>query len=104
VALGFFGLKRTRFEPTKEGLFYTPNVHLGIALSLLFLGRIVYRLVEIYALRTALPSDFSGFAVSTLTLSVFGLLAGYYLTYAIGLVHWRRRVLEAKRAREAQSR
>ena len=102
VPLGLFGLKHTRFEPTKQGLFYTPNVHLGIALSLLFLGRIVYRVVEIYALRTALPTDFSGFAVSTLTLCVFGLLAGYYMTYAVGLVRWRARVLAAKREREAR--
>ncbi len=104
VPLGVFGLKRTRFEPTLQGLFYTPNLHLGIALSLLFAGRIAYRLVEIYAFRTALPDDFSGFAVSTLTLGVFGLLAGYYMTYAVGLVRWRARVLAAKRAREAQSR
>ncbi|MGE5641081.1 MAG: hypothetical protein ACM30H_13395 [Clostridia bacterium] len=92
VPLGLFGLRRTRFEPTVQGLFYTPNVHLGIVLSLLFAGRILYRLVEIYAFRTALPTDFSGFAVSTLTLCVFGLLAGYYMTYAVGLVRWRRTV------------
>ena len=92
VPLGLFGLARTRFEPTPQGLFYTPNVHLGIALSLLFAGRIAYRLVEVYAFRTALPADFSGFAVSTPTLCVFGLLAGYYMTYAIGLVRWRRAV------------
>jgi hypothetical protein len=92
VPLGLFGLRRTRFEPTPQGLFYTPNLHIGVALSLLFAGRIAYRVVEIYALRTALPTDFSGFAVSTPTLCVFGLLAGYYLTYAVGLVRWRKAV------------
>src|SRR3954471_6408230 len=30
AALGVFGLKRTKFEPTPQGLFYTPNLHLGI--------------------------------------------------------------------------
>jgi hypothetical protein len=29
------------------------------------------------------------FAHSPLTLSIFGLLAGYYIAYAIGLVRWR---------------
>ena len=88
-ALAAFGLKRTKFEATPEGLFYTPNLHLGIALSLLFVGRIAYRIFEIYGLRTALPDDLSGFAVSRLTLAMFGLLGGYYVTYAIGLIRWR---------------
>ncbi len=48
--LGLFGLNKTRFEPTPKGLFYTPNAHLGIALSLLFVARIVYRLFEVYAI------------------------------------------------------
>src|SRR3954447_17177816 len=43
-ALGVFGLKKTRFERTPEGLFYTPNAHLGMAISLLLIGRISYRL------------------------------------------------------------
>jgi hypothetical protein len=32
---------------------------------------------------------------------VFGLLAGYYIGYAIGLLRWRARVMRVKRAREA---
>jgi hypothetical protein len=41
------------------------------------------------------------FARSSLTLAVFGLLAGCYIAYAIGLLRWRLRVLRAKRQREA---
>ena len=99
--LGFFGLNQTRFEPTPKGLFYTPNAHLGIALSLLFVARIAYRLVEAYAIEPTAPHGTSDFARSPLTLAVFGLLAGYYLTYALGLVRWRFRILRAKRQREA---
>jgi hypothetical protein len=99
--LGVFGLSRTRFEPTRQGLFYTPNAHLGIALSLLFIARIVYRLVEVYAIDPGVPHGLDDFARSALTLAVFGLLAGYYIAYAIGLVRWRLRVLRAKREREA---
>lgn len=99
--LGVFGLGKTRFEPTPQGLFYTPNAHLGIALSLLFVARIAYRLVEVFVLAPHLPHETADFARSPLTLSVFGLLAGYYITYAIGLVRWRFRVLAAKRRREA---
>jgi hypothetical protein len=99
--LGIFGLGKTRFEPTPQGLFYTPNAHLGIALSLLFVGRIAYRLFEIYTAAPTVQHDMSDFARSPLTLAVFGLLAGYYISYAIGLVRWRFRILRAKREREA---
>ena len=43
VALGLLGLRLTRFEITGEGMFYTPSAHLGVALSTLLVGRIVYR-------------------------------------------------------------
>ncbi len=99
--LGRFGLGKTKFEPTRQGLFYTPNMHLGIALSTLFLARIVYRLVEAYAIDPSQPHGIDDFARSPLTLAVFGLLSGYYMVYAIGLVRWRARVLRAKRQREA---
>jgi hypothetical protein len=99
--LGVFGLSKTRFEPTRQGLYYTPNAHLGIALSLLFVARIAYRIVEVYAFEPTVPHAMEDFARSSLTLSVFGLLAGYYIAYAIGLVRWRLRVLQAKRRREA---
>jgi hypothetical protein len=100
VGLGRFGLRHTRFEPTPQGLFYTPNAHLGIALSLLFVGRIAFRLFEVYTIGTATSFAGSDFARSPLTLAVFGLLAGYYIAYAIGLIQWRQRVMAAKRARE----
>ena len=38
AALGFYGLRLTKFEQTPLGLFYTPNAHLGIALSLLLVA------------------------------------------------------------------
>lgn len=100
--LAVYGLRRTRFEPTPQGLFYTPNAHLGIALSLLFVGRIVYRLVEVFALDPGRPRSGAEFAQSPLTLAVFGLLAGYYIGYAIGLVRWRFAVLRRKRERQAR--
>ena len=100
--LGVFGIDQTRFEPTPQGLFYTPNAHLGIALSLLLVGRIVYRFFEIYGLDPTVPHSMDDFARSPLTLALFGLLAGYYVTYAIGLLRWRFGVLRAERPRQAQ--
>jgi hypothetical protein len=88
VALGMYGLSKTKFENTPEGMFYTPNAHLGIALSVVFAARVVYRMFELYSLdpgRQPTPD----LARSPLTLAIFGLLAGYYVAYALGLIRWR---------------
>ena len=84
--LARYGLSRTVFEAAPEGFFYTPHAPLGIALTALFAGRIVYRVYEVASAGPAAAS----FAHSPLTLAVLGLLAGYYVGYAIGLVRWRR--------------
>jgi hypothetical protein len=41
---------------------------------------------------TATTGPGAGFTSSPLTLLIFGTLAGYYVTYAIGLLSWQRRV------------
>ena len=87
AALGFAGLRLTRFEHTAEGWFYTPNAHIGSGLSVLFIARIAWRLVEV-ELHGAAPGG-PQFASSPLTLVVFGMLAGYYTVYAAGLLRWR---------------
>lgn len=87
AALGAAGLRLTRFERTAEGWFYTPNAHIGIALSLLFTARIAWRIAQIELHGTA-PGG-AQFASSPLTLVVFGMLAGYYTVYAAGLLRWR---------------
>ena len=95
-ALGVFGLKKTRFERTPQGLFYTPNAHLGIAVSLLLVGRVIYRLVEVFVFGAAsAPADPNNFAITPLTLGVVGLLTGYYIVYSAGLVRQRAALLRA---------
>jgi MFS family permease len=83
VLLGFVGLRLTKFETTDQGHFYTPNTHIGVALSALFIGRMLYRF---WVLRDAdyssgHPPPFQ----SPLTFFIFGLIAGYYIVYYIGL-------------------
>lgn len=93
VCLGVYGLRYTRFEETPTGLFYTPYAHVGIGLSLLFVGRIAYKLFAFYAAPAALrTAPANAYAQSPLTFVIFGALAGYYVTYAIGLLMWHRRV------------
>ena len=93
VALGIYGLRVTRFEQTSSGLFYTPNAHLGIALSLLLLARVAYRAVQLYLLPGPMVAPApAAFLRSPLTLALSGALVGYYIAYAAGLLRWRRRV------------
>ncbi len=92
TVLGLLGTRLTRFEVTPAGLFYTPNAHLGVALSLLLVLRLGYRFVM---LQTGIaPADGPSMQLgsSPLTMAIFGTLAGYYVTYAIGLLRWRARV------------
>jgi hypothetical protein len=82
VGLGFLGLHLTRFEVSPEGRYYTPSAHLGVALSALLVCRIfVY----------GRPGSSGGGApppLTPLTLLLLGTLAGYYTTYALGLLRW----------------
>jgi cytochrome b561 len=91
ICLGVYGLRMTRFEKTPQGLFYTPNAHLGIALSLLLVGRIIYRFIQVYwASGSVTDPPQVNYATTPLTLLIFGTLAGYYVTYAVGLLRWQR--------------
>jgi hypothetical protein len=97
IGLAVYSLRKTRFENTAEGLFYTPSAHVGIAVSLLFVGRVLYRLIQMYAYGISAPGRAPApgqdpnlhYATTPLTMLVFGVLAGYYLAYAIGLLRWK---------------
>jgi len=89
ICLGIYGLRVTRFETTPQGLFYTPSAHVGIALSLLFVGRVIYRLMQLYGMFGTPPDPQVNYATTPWTLLIIGTLAGYYVTYAVGLLRWR---------------
>jgi len=104
AALGGYGLRLTKFEQTPSGLFYTPNAHLGVALSLLLLVRIGYRVAQFYFAPAQAAAPATVFLRTPLTLLLFGTLAGYYTAYAIGLLRWRNRVkLNTSASSERQS-
>ena len=90
AGLGFVGIRMTKFERTEEGLYYTPSAHIGIALTALVVGRLIYRMAMLRGAMTSPPQV----AQSPLTLALFGMLAGYYVCYAIGLIRWRTRALK----------
>jgi len=90
VGLGIFGLRLTKFEKGDTMFFYTPNAHIGIALSLLLVARVGFRFFQIYALTSAdSPASMQDFGRSPLTLVILGMMMAYYATYAAGLLRWR---------------
>jgi hypothetical protein len=95
VGLAVYGIRLTRFEVLPEGLYYTPSAHIGIALSLLFMGRVAYRLVQAYSATSGLTAFPADFVRSPATLLIVGVLAGYYAAYAFGLLRWQRSVRAA---------
>ena len=89
IALGLYGLRTTRFERTPIGVFYQPNAYLGIALSLLLLGRLAYRFAPLLGTGDLDSLAAADFTRSPLTLVLVGVLASYFVTYAVGLLRWR---------------
>jgi hypothetical protein len=90
VGLGIWALRKTKFEVTPRGYFYTPNAHIGIALTVLLVARIGYRYYEVMTMTAEqAQTHMQDFGRSPLTLVVFGTLAAYYITYAAGILRWR---------------
>ena len=92
IVLALWGLHLTRFERVDEGWFYTPNARIGIALSVLLVARIVWRLFEIAPqLGTPMHGASQDVMRSPLTLLIVGTLLAYYAAYGAGLLRWRLR-------------
>jgi len=102
IGLGILGLKLTKFETTPTGAWYTPSAHLGIALSTVLVLRIGYRFIQASQLANtgAPPASYSS---SPMTLLIFGALALYYVTYAIGLIRWSQSTSNASPAQAVQA-
>jgi hypothetical protein len=84
---------RTKFEQVGDEYYFTPNAPIGMLVALLFLGRMAYRAYQLYAAQGQLAHH--EFVTSPLTLFIFGILAGYYMTFAVGLLAWRKRTAAA---------
>src|SRR5262249_49411005 len=89
--LASISLRLTRFESTAEGIFYTPNLAIGLAISLLLIGRIAYRMTTLVLAPSGPTKPSSGIFQTPLTSLILGLMAAYYVAYAVGiLVHGRK--------------
>jgi len=89
AALGQLGLRHTQFEFTPTGDFYTPHTYIGIGVTAALIARLIYRFMAVQPTSGAMvmhAHDASLAPASPLTLAIFGLLVGYYLSYYIGLL------------------
>ena len=86
IPIAMYGLKLTKFEDASDGKYYTPNTALGIGISALFIGRIIYRFFTVSGTMdmqgASMPPPFQ----SPLTFFLFGLSAGYFIAYQTGVL------------------
>ncbi len=90
VALAYVGLRHTKFEVTLEGRFYTPHTYIGLAVTALLLGRLLYRFFYLSYGANAPVGANQDFAVAyqrnPLTLGIFAVLIGYYVLFYAGVL------------------
>ncbi|KQQ86557.1 hypothetical protein [Massilia sp. Leaf139] len=95
VFWGVFALKRTVYEDTELGYFFTPPMRLGIVMAMVLVARVLYLGVEIYASQQGSGLAAPKFTDSPLTMLCVGLTAGYFAAYSVGLLLWRRKLRQA---------
>ena len=85
--LALVGLRLTKFEVGQpKPHYYTPNTYIGVALSLLLLGRVLYRMTLLYSSDASAMSSSPALMQSSLTMLIIGLTAGYYITFNSGVL------------------
>ena len=91
VVLALIGVHLSRFESDATGSYYTPNSYIGAAVTLLLVGRIVYRMFSMYSTPQGMPppgtDPFATMTQSPLTLAMIMLTVGYYLMFTAGVLY-----------------
>lgn len=86
AVLAAAALRRTGFESVDGEYFYTPYAPIGMVVAMVFIARVLYRIVEMSMLGAGQAPAFGS---SPLTMGIMGVVAAYYLVYAGGLLRWR---------------
>ena len=91
IGLGTYGLRRTRFEDTSEGYFFTPPMRMGILVAMLLVARVIYLGIEIYMNQGSSQPN-PRFSDSPVTMFCLGVTAAYFATFSASLMRWRQRL------------
>jgi hypothetical protein len=98
AALGLWGAAKTRYTTHEHQWYYIPHTYTGVAVSLLFIARLTYRMAVLYATRGPSAPDIDAAASyglapgsivrSPLTVGLLFVVIGYYVCY-YGCVLWK---------------
>jgi hypothetical protein len=91
IGLSTYGLRRTRFEDTSEGYFFTPPMRMGILVGMLLVARVIYLGIEIYMNQGSSQPN-PRFSDSPATMLCLGISAAYFATFSASLMRWRQRL------------
>jgi hypothetical protein len=91
IALGIYGLRRTRFEDTAEGYYFTPPMRMGVLVGMLLVARVIYLGIEVYMNQGSNQPN-PRFSDSPLTMYCLGMSASYFATFSASLMRWRLRL------------
>ncbi|HEX8788932.1 MAG TPA: hypothetical protein VF793_22310 [Telluria sp.] len=90
IALGYYGLRHSRFEETDEGYYFTPPKRMSILIAMLLVARVIYLGIEIY-LNQGSSHPNPRFTDSPVTMLCLGIAAAYFATLSGALMRWRQR-------------
>jgi hypothetical protein len=102
AALALWGASRTRFAIENGQRYYVPHTYTGVAVSLLFVARLIYRMAQTSGVlaaqggadNTAPAAGPQAAMQSPLTTGIFFVLIGYYVCY-YSWVLWKSRHITA---------
>ncbi|MGB9110457.1 MAG: hypothetical protein WCC39_17360 [Telluria sp.] len=94
IGLGSYGLRRTRFEDTSEGYFFTPPMRIGVLVAMLLVARVIYLGIEIYMNQGSSQPN-PRLSDSPATMFCVGMTAAYFATFSASLMRWRQRLRKA---------
>lgn len=85
VGLGLTAIRHTRFEHRADGWYYRTHLWIEIAVLVLFLSRIIYRVVFIALspnpTSSLNPADLTQFTKDPVTAGVFFIIVSYYILF-----------------------
>lgn len=88
--LALIGLRHTQFETTPEGHFYRPHTYIGLTVTVVFLGKLIYDVVLLSHDMSQATFNPAAFAAAEeynpLTLALSGAFIAYYLAYYLGVL------------------
>lgn len=89
IVLGNYGVRKTQFEDTPEGYFFTPPMRLGVLVAMLLVARVIYLGIEIYMNQGSSQPN-PHFTDSPSSMLCLGITAAYFATFSVTLLRWRR--------------